>query len=269
MRFGADASVSSDLLPVLVIAPGSATVLPFGEGFDDPTGRVRFNAIVCAVDVASAPGVAREIIHLASERLAPGGLLAVPHDLVALAQEFELTVASLSEVDEWVLSCGEAFAASSLVVLRRTDRFTVHDLVHEARLQIDRLTPDMLALLLSGPAPPTVLDTRCSVDRERDGVIAGSRHVPRTVVEWHLDPTNGYLLADRPKTDDLVVVVCSGGYSSSLAAASLRRIGYSRAVDLVGGVHGWRRAGHQLVSPDHSHADPVSALHTPDPSEES
>jgi rhodanese-related sulfurtransferase len=250
-----------------MMAPGSASVLPFGELFDDPTGRVRVCGVVCDLDESVPPETAREVIHLASERLAPGGLVAVPHLLVPLAQEFELTPASSHDAEDFRHRCGATVDASA-AVLRRPDRFTVHDLVHEARLHIERLTPDALAVLLDSPTPPTVLDTRCSVDRERDGVIAGSRHVPRTVVEWHLDPTNGYLLADRPQTDDLVVVVCSGGYSSSLAAASLRRIGYSHAVDLVGGVHGWRRAGHQLVSPDHSHADPVSALHTPDPSEE-
>ena len=46
-----------------------------------------------------------------------------------------------------------------------------------------------------------------------------------------------------PRYDDLVVVICSGGYASSLAAASLQAIGLHRATDVVGGFVAWREAG--------------------------
>ena len=40
-----------------------------------------------------------------------------------------------------------------------------------------------------------------------------------------------------------MVVVCRQGYSSSLAAASLRAVGLHRATDLIGGVEAWLAAG--------------------------
>ncbi len=40
-----------------------------------------------------------------------------------------------------------------------------------------------------------------------------------------------------------IVVVCRQGYSSSLAAASLRTIGLHRATDMIGGVEAWLAAG--------------------------
>jgi rhodanese-related sulfurtransferase len=40
-----------------------------------------------------------------------------------------------------------------------------------------------------------------------------------------------------------VVVLCRRGYSSSLAAASLREAGLFRATDVVGGVESWVDAG--------------------------
>jgi rhodanese-related sulfurtransferase len=43
--------------------------------------------------------------------------------------------------------------------------------------------------------------------------------------------------------DLLVVVVCRQGYSSSLAAASLRAVGLHRATDVVGSVEAWLAAG--------------------------
>ena len=100
-----------------------------------------------------------------------------------------------------------------------------------------------------------MLDTRTHVDRRRAGVIAGSLHVPRTVIEWHLDPANGYRHPVIDSFDRSLVVVCNGGYSSSLAAAHLVRLGFTDVADLVGGMLAWRAAGLPTVAPDHSYLD--------------
>jgi hypothetical protein len=39
------------------------------------------------------------------------------------------------------------------------------------------------------------------------------------------------------------VLVCADGWSSSLAGASLRRLGIARATDVVGGFRAWAAAG--------------------------
>ena len=91
--------------------------------------------------------------------------------------------------------------------------------------------------------------------RARFGVIAGSIHVPRTVVEWHLDPANGYRHPAVTSFDQSLVLVCNGGYSSSLAAASLLDLGFTDVGDLVGGIRAWVGAGLDVVEPDHSHLD--------------
>ncbi len=44
--------------------------------------------------------------------------------------------------------------------------------------------------------------------------------------------------------------MCSEGYSSSLAAASLQDLGLRRATDLVGGFQAWRAAGLPVTSFD-------------------
>lgn len=86
-------------------------------------------------------------------------------------------------------------------------------------------------------------------------MIAGSIHVPRTVVEWHLDPANGYRHPDVTSFDQSLVLVCNGGYSSSLAAANLLDLGFTDVGDLVGGVRAWINAGLDVAEPDHSHLD--------------
>ena len=137
------------------------------------------------------------------------------------------------------------------VVHRRTSRTTIHDLVAEARAGLKRLGPaDLSTLLTLGVA--TVLDTRTPTDRERFGVIPGSFHMPRTTLEWMCDPASGYSHECIDGFDQLLVTVCNEGYSSSLAAASLQRLGFHQATDLVGGVLGWRAAGLPIEQPDHT-----------------
>ena len=125
----------------------------------------------------------------------------------------------------------------------------------EARSRLTRTTADELAVRLRTPDAPVVVDTRTATDRLRFGVIAGSIHVPRTVVEWHLDPANGYRHPAVSSFDQPLVIVCNGGYSSALAAASLLDLGFVDVADLIGGMRAWIGAGHPVVAADHSHLD--------------
>jgi rhodanese-related sulfurtransferase len=88
-----------------------------------------------------------------------------------------------------------------------------------------------------------VIDTRCVEQRRETGVIPGSFHVPLSVLYWRLDPSSGY---GDPRFADLereIILVCADGYSSSLAAATLRDLGFGQAADLIGGFEAWREAG--------------------------
>ncbi len=100
-----------------------------------------------------------------------------------------------------------------------------------------------------------VLDTRTPTDREADGTIPGSRHAPRTVLEWLVDPASGYSLDEIVGFDQPIVVVCGQGYSSSLAARSLRELGFARAGDLIGGFAAWRSARLPIVPPSDHHTE--------------
>jgi rhodanese-related sulfurtransferase len=105
----------------------------------------------------------------------------------------------------------------------------------EARSKIMRYTPEQAA------ADPDLLlvDLRSDDERERTGVIPGSKHVPYSVIQWRADPTSEW------RDDELVgrrlCLVCMEGYSSSLAAASLVALGVD-AGDLVGGYEAWEAA---------------------------
>lgn len=198
----------------------------------------------------------RALVHNAVQHLGPSG-----HLVASLSIEAHGDSLTLTDYDELCRDCDLSLISrhrdGSLVVTvsRRTDRFTIHDLVYEARQFFARTTSAELAMRLEGPQPPLVVDTRTQTDRARFGVIAGSIHVPRTVLEWHLDPANGYRHPSVTSLHQPIVVVCNRGYSSSLAAASLVRLGFSAVHDLVGGVHAWIDQGYPVELADHDHLD--------------
>jgi rhodanese-related sulfurtransferase len=118
------------------------------------------------------------------------------------------------------------------------------DLLSEARSRIDRLDPAEAARR----SDLVFVDTRDSADRAHEGVIPGSVWVPRSVLEWRVDPD-----AERPdprisNPDLALVVVCNDGFSSSLDAARLREMGFDRASDLIGGFRAWKAAGLPVVA---------------------
>jgi rhodanese-related sulfurtransferase len=120
-------------------------------------------------------------------------------------------------------------------------RRTVHDLLAEARGRLERLGPEQAADAMAAGA--VLVDIRSQDIRERDGVVPGSVHAPRTVLEWRVDPDSGHSNPAIARPDALLVLMCSEGYSSSLAAATLQDLGFSRATDLVGGFEAWKAAG--------------------------
>ena len=63
--------------------------------------------------------------------------------------------------------------------------------------------------------------------------------VERNHLEWRFDPERTARLPQATGYDVLVVVLCSEGYASSLAADSLRRLGLHRATDVIGGFRAW------------------------------
>lgn len=122
-----------------------------------------------------------------------------------------------------------------------TDRRTVNDFLAASRSRIDRLDPQ--AALAAARAGALVIDTRCAEQRRVTGTIPGAVHVPLSVLYWRLDPASGSADQGLADLERQVILVCAHGYSSSIAAATLRDLGFSRASDLAGGFEAWQAAG--------------------------
>lgn len=114
----------------------------------------------------------------------------------------------------------------------------------QVREGVKRVSPDQLPALWETGA--IVIDTRTEAQRAEQGELPGAIVIDRTVLEWRLDPQSITCIPEVTDYQQVIVVVCRQGCSSSLAAASLRSVGLTNATDLVGGVEAWVAAGHPV-----------------------
>lgn len=117
----------------------------------------------------------------------------------------------------------------------------VDEMLERARAGLVRLDPQQAAAAHSAGA--LLIDIRPQAQRAGEGAIPGALVIERNVLEWRLDPASPWRIPEVSGYDQQVVIVCSEGYSSSLAAASLRDLGLDRATDLIGGFQAWAEAG--------------------------
>lgn len=134
------------------------------------------------------------------------------------------------------------------------ERSAIDELLQRARADLDRVAPEDLAAELASGA--LVVDIRPFEQRARDGELAGAMVIDRNILEWRLTPSSSWRI-DGVHPDRKVILVCSQGFSSSLAAATLRGLGLRLATDLEGGFHalrelegrlGGQREGQSLTS---------------------
>ena len=115
-------------------------------------------------------------------------------------------------------------------------------LLADERRLLDRLDPQE-AFDAVQQRGGVIVDTRSHEQRVAGGVIPGAIRVHRNVLEWRVDPSSGWFDERFAPYDGPVIVMCHEGYSSSLAAATLQRLGMTRATDMAGGFEAWAAAG--------------------------
>lgn len=118
---------------------------------------------------------------------------------------------------------------------------SIDEVLAEARASLIRVGPRQAHAEQAGGA--LVVDIRPGWQREREGEVPGSLVVERNHLEWRFDPTSDARLPEAVDHDVRVIVLCSEGYTSSLAAVALQGLGLRRATDVDGGFHAWRAAG--------------------------
>jgi rhodanese-related sulfurtransferase len=88
-----------------------------------------------------------------------------------------------------------------------------------------------------------LVDIRPAAQRAAEGDVAAALLIERNVLEWRCDPTSEARLPEAVGDDVEWIVLCSEGYTSSLAAAALVDLGLRRATDVIGGYQALKAAG--------------------------
>jgi rhodanese-related sulfurtransferase len=118
---------------------------------------------------------------------------------------------------------------------------SIDELLADARSRIGRVTPREAVDRIAAGA--LLVDTRPAAQRAQEGEVPGALVVERNVLEWRFDPGSDARLPQARGFDLEIIVLCSEGYSSSLAADSLRSLGLWRSADVIGGFRAWAAAG--------------------------
>lgn len=215
-----------------VPAVGAAALLGIGTALVYPTLIAAVSDVALPVDRAQLVGVYR---FWRDFGFVVGALLA---GIVADAFGADAAIAVVSAL---TAGSGVWVAATRWGARPAPLRRTVDELFAEAQSRIaPRLEPsDALEATRNGAV---LVDLRSSDERRREGIIPRSVHIPRSVLEWRLDPDSGY---SNPYVhfEQRVIVFCAHGFSSSFAAATLRDLGWWTSTDIVGGFAGWKAAG--------------------------
>ena len=119
-------------------------------------------------------------------------------------------------------------------------------LVQEALNEIKIISPEE-ALKLSNNNKCNLIDIRDIRELQNDGRIENSRHIPRGMLEFWLDPESVYFKDGKLDMDKEMVLFCAGGLRSALAVKSLQDMGYKKSSHIEGGFSSMKVNGFKIV----------------------
>ena len=137
--------------------------------------------------------------------------------------------------------------------VNRSVALSIEQVLSTARARLRRLYP--VEAHEAAETEALLVDIRPEGQRAIEGTIPGALIVERNVLEWRFDPTSNSRLPMATDHDIQVIVFCSEGYTSSLAAAALQDLGLWRTTDMVGGFRAWHATGLPIAPPSSASQD--------------
>jgi rhodanese-related sulfurtransferase len=107
-------------------------------------------------------------------------------------------------------------------------------LVEEAKKKIQTLSP-VEAKNLIEKKEITLIDIRDIRELWKEGTIENSKHIPRGMLEFWLDPESSYYKANKIQNIKKMVLFCALGLRSALATKSLVEMGFKNVAHIEGG----------------------------------
>jgi rhodanese-related sulfurtransferase/predicted metal-dependent enzyme (double-stranded beta helix superfamily) len=233
--------------------PGQST------GFHDHGGSSGALVVATGILEEHRPGERTHVLHPGKPRaFGPDYAHDVRNASLAPAISIHAYSPPLSDMNEYELdgsqlvprdrSSGESEAVDQEWRVQRRKSFdptsspNIDQILLAARTRLRRLSPDEAyeAMVNQGA---TLVDIRSEQQRAAEGNIPGALIIDRNVLEWRFDPASSARLPIATNHDIQVIVFCSEGYTSSLAAVALQDLGLHRATDVIGGFQEWKISG--------------------------
>tara|TARA_B100000123_G_scaffold178256_1_gene132652 strand:+ start:331 stop:729 length:399 start_codon:yes stop_codon:yes gene_type:complete len=122
-------------------------------------------------------------------------------------------------------------------------------LVDEAKKKIETLNADEVKSLLD-KKEVTLIDVRDIREIWKEGTIENSKHIPRGMLEFWLDPESSYYKANKMKDIKKMVLFCALGFRSALATKSLVDMGFKNVAHVDGGFDALKNSGLNVIKKD-------------------
>ena len=120
-------------------------------------------------------------------------------------------------------------------------------LVEEARKNIETLSSDEVKKL-NEEKELTLIDIRDIRELWKEGTIENSKHIPRGMLEFWLDPESSYHQSIKFKDLKKIVLFCALGSRSALATKSLVDMGFKNVAHVDGGFDALKKSGLKVVT---------------------
>ena len=119
-------------------------------------------------------------------------------------------------------------------------------LVEEANKNIETLSPNEVKTLHENKEI-TLIDVRDIRELWKEGTIENSKHIPRGMLEFWLDPESSYFQANKIDNLKKMVLFCALGLRSALATKSLVDMGFKNVAHVNGGFDALKKSGLNVV----------------------
>ena len=120
------------------------------------------------------------------------------------------------------------------------------DLVDEANQVIETLDPYKVKSLINSNQC-TLIDIRDIRELWKEGAIKNSKHIPRGMLEFWLDPQSSYYKESNFDPSKKIILFCALGMRSALATRSLVEMGFENVAHIKGGFDALKQNGFEIV----------------------
>ena len=120
------------------------------------------------------------------------------------------------------------------------------DLVNEANQVIETLEPFKVKIMIDNNEC-TLIDVRDIRELWKEGTVKNSKHIPRGMLEFWLDPESSYYKANKIKEIKKMVLFCALGWRSALATKSLVDMGFNNVAHVEGGFDALKKNGLKVI----------------------